>query len=235
MRSAALFAYANTSADLDNEGITSKIVSYSPGAYATYFDGPMYWNGLVSYSRNSYTSDRKIIYTGFNRTAHSDTYGNQYSVNNEAGYDFKVNHFKIGPTLGVEYVQLTVDGFTETGAGSAGLTVRDQKADSLRSRLGAKANRPFSIRSVALTSEVRAAWQHEYLDDSRDITASFNDPSAGAFAVHTTGPQRDSALLGAGLTAQVTKTINLFLNYDAQVGQKDFIAQAIQGGGRLRF
>jgi uncharacterized protein YhjY with autotransporter beta-barrel domain len=61
---------------------------------------------LFSYSRNEYKADRNVIFTGINRTAHSQTEGNQFSMNADSGYDFKVNHFRVGPTVGLEYVRL---------------------------------------------------------------------------------------------------------------------------------
>ena len=231
-----LFSYAHTSAELDGEGSTSSIDAYSPGAYATYFDGPFHWDGMAAYSRNAYTSDRNIIFTGINRTAHGTTDGDQLSLDANTGYDFKVDHYRLGPTVGLEYVKLNVNGFTETGAGSADLLVKSQDADSLKSRIGTRIDRPFTAKGIGLDPEVRVAWQHEYMDDSRNISAQFADPNATSqFTVHTTDPQRDSALLGAGIKAQLTKNFDLYLDYNAQVGQKNFVAQGVQGGGRLRF
>ncbi len=231
----ALMSYTNTQSDLDEQGSNASITTYSPGLYATYFSGPLYVDGVVSYGQNSYTSSRRIVFTGIDRTAESQTKGRQYLLNADAGYEFRLESFNLSPTLGMNYAKLHVDGFTETGADSADLAVSSQEADSLRTRLGGKLDKPFTARGITWDPEVRAVWQHEYLDDSRLITAQFSQPSSGFFSVQTTLPARDSALLGGGITARWLKNVDLYLDYTAQVGQRNSIVQGVQGGGRLRF
>jgi outer membrane autotransporter protein len=84
------------------------------------------------------------------------------------------------------------------------------------------------------TAQGRAAWQHEYLNGSRSLTAGFDQAALGTFTVQTTAPKRDAALLGAGLSAQFTPTLGLSLNYDVEA-QSGFFAQRIQGGATVRF
>ena len=80
-----------------------------------------------------------------------------------------------------------------------------------------------------------AVWQHEFLDDSSGITSTFNDFTASPFTIHTAAPSRDSALIGVGLTATLSNSMALYLNYLADVGATDYFSQSIIGGFKARF
>jgi outer membrane autotransporter protein len=76
-------------------------------------------------------------------------------------------------------------------------------------------------------------WQHEYLDSSSGITSSL--PSTGDFTIQTNSPSRDSALIGVGMTATLSNSLALYLNYLADVGADDYWAQSVVGGFKARF
>ena len=80
-----------------------------------------------------------------------------------------------------------------------------------------------------------AFWQHEFLNSSRDITASFTQLGGGSFLYNTAGPSRDSALLGLGAGGYVTKDVSLFVNYETQVGDKNQFAQTVMAGVAVSF
>ena len=106
----------------------------------------------------------------------------------------------------------------------------------LRSRLGFRAEYKAQIgKEVAFATEIRAAWQHEFLDDSRAINADFVGSGLGAFSVQTTNPQRDAALVGVGVNITVRDTMTLFFDYDVQAGQQSYLEQSVKGGIRFAF
>ncbi len=81
-----LFDYNHTDATTDINDSTTKIDSYSPGLYATYFDHGFYANGLFSFGFNEYRNTRDVPITG--EEAHSNPDGQQYIGNLDFGYDF---------------------------------------------------------------------------------------------------------------------------------------------------
>jgi outer membrane autotransporter protein len=155
------------------------------------------------------------------------------------GYDFRTAGFVLSPELGFQYTHLSKDSYTETGAGAFDLNVGQQDVDSLRSKLGLRIAHPFTCESVKFTPEVHASWYHEFLDDTSSATTSLEGaPDFGSFVVRTTPRGNDFALVGAGLSATPAswhENVSFFLNYDAQVGQTDFIAQTVDGGVRVDF
>jgi len=233
-----LFNFDYTVADLDSGGSKANVQTLGGGLYAGYHNEGWYGNGLAAWGSNDYNSNRNIIFPGFTNSALAETHGNQESVNIDGGYDFHMldNKLTFGPIAGLQYVHLDVNGFNEGGAGAADLAVGDQNVDSLRSRFGFRADYHTQIaKEVAFATEIRAAWQHEFLDDRRIISADFIGSGLVPFGVQTTEPQRDAALVGVGANFTVRDTMTLFFDYDVQAGQQSYLEQSVKGGIKLSF
>ena len=86
---------------------------------------------------------------------------------------------------------------------------------------------------VLLQPNLTAMWQHEYLANSSNIISSL--PSTGDFTTATAAPSRDSALIGVGMTATLSNSMALYLNYLADVGADEYWAQSVVGGFKARF
>jgi uncharacterized protein with beta-barrel porin domain len=229
----ALLAYGHTDADLDHNGSSATVDTYSPGVYASYVDGGWYANGLFAYGYNSYTEDRNISIGALSGTNHGAPQGNQYTGNLTGGYEFHRENIKFGPVSSVQYVNLGINSFSEEGP--TALNVASQSDESFRTQLGVEARYALRANSVLLTPHASATWQHEFLDNSSGITSQFNQVGAGSFTVQTTSPERDSALIDVGLNADVVRDVTLFVDYQAQAGQDDFFAQSVQAGVKVAF
>jgi outer membrane autotransporter protein len=231
----ALFGYGHTDATLDNLGSTASVDTYSPGVYASYSNSGWYANALGSYGFSDYDQDRRVGIGAFNGTAHSSPGGDQIVGNLDGGYDFHRGHWTFGPTLGVQYVHLDVDGFTETGLPGADLSVNRNESDSLRSSLGGRVAYAIQDGGMTFTPHFSATWLHEFLDQSRGVTSQFDGIGAGSFAVNTANPSRDSALLDLGFDAQIDKTWTVFTDYSVQAGQSNYFGQSVQAGVKIGF
>jgi len=137
--------------------------------------------------------------------------------------------------LGLQYVHLNVDGYTETGLPGADLTVNDNQSDSLRSLLGAHFSYALKSGSLIFNPHLSASWQHEFLDQSRGITSQFNGIGAGSFVVNTPNPSRDSALVDVGLDTQINNALTAFVDYSVQAGQSNYFGQSVQAGFKIGF
>ncbi len=236
LRVGALFGYSHTDADLDNEGSKAHVDGYTPGLYAAYADKQgFYANGLFTYTRNDYSTDRDIIIPGVNRIATGSTSGNQFGGDLDGGYEFHKNNWTFGPSLGLTYVNLGLDSFNENGAGAADLNINSQSSDSLRSRLGGTVRYAGKIGSVVVTPHFSAFWQHEFLDDPSPIVSQFQGLPGGTFSVQTTRGDSDNALLGFGVDADLTKDVTLFVDYEAEAGGSSFFGQSASAGLKLGF
>ena len=229
-----LFDYNHTDAKTDAYGSKTHVDTYSPGFFATYFDHGFYANGLFSFGYNNYSNSRDIGLASETATSHPS--GQQYVGDLDLGYDFHPDKsWVVGPTLGVTYTHLDIDSFSEAGAPGTDLTVGSQSADSVRSRLGGHVLFQTNTGDVLLQPNISLMWQHEYLDNGSGITSSFNDFAANSFTIQTAAPSRDSALITCGLTATLSNSMALYLNYLADVGAGDYVAQSVIGGFKARF
>jgi outer membrane autotransporter protein len=231
----ALFGYNHTDAQLDNQGSSATVDTYSPGIYAAYANKGWYANGVFTYGYNSYTENRNIIFPGIDRTAIGAPQGNQYSTDFDGGYEFHLGRLTVGPSAGLNYVHLDINDFSEGDAGAAGLNIEDQNADSLRSRIGFDARWQTSWLKTQFTYHLNASWQHEFMDNSQSITSSLETPGVMPFTVQGAGPDRDSALIDAGVDILPAKNVDLFLDYQTEAGESDFFAQSVQAGVKVGF
>ncbi|MCE0522407.1 MAG: autotransporter outer membrane beta-barrel domain-containing protein [Methylacidiphilales bacterium] len=229
----ALFAYGHTSANLDENGSSATVDSYSPGVYASYVDGGWYGNALFAYTYNSYTEDRNINIGTLAGTNRGAPQGNQYTGNLTGGYEFHYGHLKIGPTASAQYVNLGINSFSEQGP--TALNVSSQSDQSFRSQLGLEARYAVQTGSVLLTPHLSATWQHEFLDNSNGITSQFNQIGSGSFTVQTTQTERNSAFIDAGLDADVVHNVTLFTDYQTEVGQANYFGQSVQAGVKISY
>lgn len=223
--------YGHTDVTLDNDGSSATVDSYSPGFYASYADKGWYANLSGDYLHNAYTQSRVIGFLG--QAANSAPEGNEGVANLDGGYDFHQGAWTFGPLAGLQYTHLTVDGYNENGS-IADLSVNEQDADSLRSRLGGRVSFKFSHCGINFTPHLDASWQHEFMDQGRGITSQFNG-GLGSFSVRTSDPSRDSALADMGLDAEINHTVTAFADYQIQAGQDNYFGQSVQGGVKIGF
>ncbi|HUB67982.1 MAG TPA: autotransporter domain-containing protein [Candidatus Methylacidiphilales bacterium] len=207
--------------------------------YGTWRDGNWHVNGMAG-AGTIQLNDTRTTFGG--TTASSTPRGDDILTDWTGGYDFQLgDRFTITPEVGLQYTHLDIDSFTETGAGVFDLSEGSQDIDSLRSHVGFKANKAFSVGpDVTFVPELRALWYHEFLDDSRGVSTSLpGAPALGSFPVSTFSPQRDFALVGVGLNTAFTgykgMPVGLFINYNVQVGQSDYIANSVNAGIRVDF
>ncbi|HMD55244.1 MAG TPA: autotransporter domain-containing protein, partial [Phycisphaerae bacterium] len=90
--------------------------------------------------------------------------------------------------------------------------------------------------TMPLDVNFNAFWQHEFLNGAGGLSAGLSNVTGPAtFLFTTTGPTRDSALVGGGLSGELTKNITVFANYESQIGDKDVFGQSIIAGLSVSF
>jgi len=198
------------------------------GGYVSYADEGFYADAFLGGGYSNYNVRRPITFGSIDRTADSQPDGGQLNAGLNLGYDWEVGGFTFGPILGAQYSYVGIASFTETGAGSLNLQVAQQNANSFQTTLGARVAYTWKVSpSFLLIPEVRLFWQHEFLNNSRNIGASLNGGNGAGFDFATSAPDRDSIFAGAGITAQMGERWNVSLFYNADFGGQEEITQAI--------
>ena len=231
----AFGAYNNSAVDLGSDGSHATIDSYTGGLYGAYHQDGFYVNSLAAYTRNNYSSSRNIVFPGMAGTAAGSTNGNQYSANIDGGYDWHLtDRVTAGPLAGVQYVHVDVNGFDESGASTDDLAINGESLNSLQSRVGGRID--YHLLTQANSSaalELYAAWQHEYLNDSRAIGATFEGTGLAPFSVQTASPKRDAAVVGAAVNFTFHNRLTLFADYELQFWNQSNFNQSINGGAKI--
>ncbi len=219
-----------------NGGGSNTINSALFGGYATYQKGGFYSDLIVSGGYSNYNVRRPINFSTVDRTAVSKPDGGQFNTYLDFGYDWKVGGFTFGPILAGQYTYAGIAPFTESGADSLDLRVNQQNANSLRTSLGGRVAYTWNLTDkIAIIPEVRMLWQHEFLNNPRNIGAALDGGNGPAFGYETSAPARDSVFAGAGVSAQFGDRWNAYFYYNADFGRQDFVSNMISGGLGWKF
>jgi outer membrane autotransporter protein len=247
------FTYLRTDANITSFALGEvDSNSYGLSLYGTYYVGPFYLDLLGGFTYNSYSTTRQIVYApdanavpapansglgqAVNRTATADPTGWQYMFNGGAGYDFHVGALTATPYARMEYLNLQVGSYAESGADGLNLRVQKQTVDSLLSVLGGRLSYALSVPFGVLVPQVHGEWRHEILNDQRSIRAQFaNDPLDTVFSVPTDKPDRDYFAVGASMSAALGKGIAAFFDFETILGLRDVTNYGFTAGVRMSF
>ena len=206
------------------------------GSYATYQNGGFYSDAILTGGYSNYSTRRSIQFSVIDRTATANPDGMQFSTYLDFGYDWKIGHFTFGPILAGQYTYAGISPFTEQGAGSLNLQVDQQNISSLRSSVGGRIAYTWNLtKNVSLIPELRMFWQHEFLENSRNMNASLDSGNIAGFGFDTSAPERDSVFAGAGVIAQLGADWNASCYYNVDFGRQNYIAQMISVGLEWKF
>jgi outer membrane autotransporter protein len=213
-------------------------------AYGTYYkDERFYLDGLVKLGSNDYDTRRRVSYSNAPlQQAMGTTSGQELSFSLSSGYKNNKGAISYGPYGRVSYTKAKIDAYTEsasspnvTGSGSV-LSLLDQDVDSLTAVLGGQFSYAISKPSGVYLPQLRFEWEHQFGDDSRDLSAKFvHDPTNSLFSISTDAPDRDYFNLGLGLTMAVSGGKSGYLFYETRLGQEDLVQHWIKAGLRFEF
>ena len=143
------------------------------------------------------------------------------------GYNFHAAALATGPYAALRYTHGELDGYTETGGGTAATTVARQRYDSLVTTAGWQASYRIPLGAGALTLQGRAAWERENLGGADGVTVGLKDSPILAInggQVRRTGglalsaaqqpPGDDYLLAGAGLRLDLTDRLSVQADYE---------------------
>ena len=229
--------YASGDSDFDNNGGDMSTSAYSATVYGTTsITDRIFVDGALGYTRNNFDMARRINYANINRTANGDTDGDEFSASVGGGMDFAMGGLTLTPTLRVDYLDSSIDAFTETGAQGLNLQFQKQSLRSITGAAGVEASYAISTDWGVLVPQARLAWVHEFDDDSRLITVQYAaDPNNNQFSVVTNSPDRDYFDAGLSLLAVLPGGNNAFVDYNTVLGHSGVTAHALSLGLRIEF
>jgi len=220
--------YNSSRSKYDNGG-RNDMDAASLGAYMTYVSSTGFYTNLIAgASLSHYDIDRPVVVGGITRTATSSPYGRMFNGTVESGYGIKRGNWTINPTVAVQGSSSSVDSFTETGANSLDLHLRQDNAYSLRSSAGARLAYNWKLsRTVTVIPQASALWQHEYLGNARTLHATLDGGNGAPFDYRTETVGRNSAYTSAGFSVNFAKSWDVSATYGVNFGRGDYNSQAV--------
>lgn len=188
---------------------------------STYAAKNFYFDAIVNVANASYGADRNISYVDgsglVDVDARGDTDGMTYSAGLSGGYDFLVGGLTLSPTLGFFYIDATIDGFSEQGAGGLNLIYDEQTFQSFTGNLGFRVTYAWNLSWGVLLPHVRVDYVREFKNDADVFGVRFAaDPNAAStppILVETDNPDESYWRLATGLSAQFIHGISGYIEY----------------------
>jgi outer membrane lipase/esterase len=185
--------------------------------------GSFYGTGVVSVGNLKFYDVQRNIFLGpAMRTATANPEGSNASTFFTAGYDFRLGHARIGPVVTLTTADVTVNGFDESGAGSANLRLSEQSRKSQVWGIGLAASADFH----GWTPWARVTADRERRDEARFVTAMplTMVATGNSYDMPAYSSDRDFVTLAAGVSGYVAPRVGLALNLysiQSRSGTKD--------------
>jgi outer membrane autotransporter protein len=226
LRLGAAFSYSTT--DVDTKGFNNKtdIDTYQGTLYGSLNHPDWYLDGSLSYAWSNSEGRRNIAFGALNRTALADYDSNQFIAQATFGKDFRLdNDMIVNPYVGLEYVNLSTDDYTETGAGTLNLAVDSANTSSLKSTVGVSIRKAFeSGEDYTIMPEAHIGWRYDFLDEAQLSTSNFAG-SGTAFNTQGLNPADSSFNIGGTMSVYSTGNTEFQLKYDFQT-MSDYAAHS---------
>lgn len=230
--------------DVDGGGLESSQVNVS--GYALFLDGNRYLDVVAGIGFGTYDLERRIVIpdldgddnvNGFDGTAIADTDHNSRRISISGGYEWASGATTLAPFARFSALDLTIDGYTETGARELDLIVEKQNIDSLTISIGGRFVRTISTGNAIVLPQFSAEWVHELGDDERQIVSIYeHDPARNELTLVTDAPDSNYFVLGLGVSAVLANGMQLFIDAKSLAGLNDIdVAATVAAGFRYEF
>ena len=199
--------YAYTNTDIDGFMRSTDVDTHTAFVYGEYKPSNWYVNGIMSYGWSDYSEDKTISGIGVKADYDAETFGLQAMT----GYDMQVKGFGLTPEVGLRYVHISQDGYTD----SADQKVSGNDSDILTGVIGAKVSKTWTLENgMNIKPEARIAATYDLMND--DVNSVVTLANGSAYAVEGDALDRFGMEFGAGVTAEVNDNVEFALGYEGK-------------------
>jgi uncharacterized protein YhjY with autotransporter beta-barrel domain len=191
------------------------------------------WFDLI-YSYGSFNNDTSR-HTGLGGTARGDTDSDSHNIRLNMGHNIAVGRsVTTGPVAGLRYGTGDVDPYSERGGSVAALDYAGTDFESMVSRMGWQASHVRPTGWGRIVSQVRVAWEHEYLPENGTVSGSLQTSpfalvtggsarSIGGYTASSDGahPGTDWLSAGAGVRFELIQGFSLLADYEGVFFRSD--------------
>ncbi len=212
----ASLSYARSNLKSLDSSKNNVIDTYQINFYSGYNFNKYFFESLAGIAWNQYNSNRSIVAVDANATAKFN--GQTYIAKAKAGFAQKLKYgFNLQPEISMSFIRTNIQAYSEKGADSLNLNVKNISADFLESRIGV--NLGFVTTRIAefpelkkVDSLLKISYGYSFVNDA-PITVSSFDGQATSFATQISHVDRGSLKLGAEIEARHEEDIIFNLEY----------------------
>jgi len=230
----AALGYSRSDIDFSEAQAQGDINGRNLTLYGSWNKDGTYAQGMLSYGRNHYDQQRRVIVGSIDRLASSNHSGDVFAASLSGGFMSQSGEWSQGPYAALHYARIDEENFSETGAGGVDMLVGSKNTNSLSAELGLRALHGVKWRNGDLVTELNAAWSHDFDIDDRVITVAYAGAPGTSFALQGQNAKRNGAIFGAGLSYLDQYGMRASLRYQGEVREK-YRAHAILGELRINF
>ena len=232
--------YARSTIDGKSLASSTGFNSYQATAYVTHEDGTWFANGNLSYAWNSYSGRRQITFPGIDRTALAKYAGEDVTSFVTAGRHFFMDGYTVTPLVSLQATYVSLNGYTETGAGDVNLRIADQNYDFLQSGLGVEVARYFEMdNGSTVLPKVHFKWLRDVVGQNFQNVATFTAAGSTSFITSGLSVAPDTLNVGTGLTllscACDARTWSVEAAYDFYWRSRNYSAHQVMLAAAYRF
>ena len=199
--------YAYTNTDIDGFMRSTDVDTHTAILYGEYKPSNWFINGIATYGWSDYSEDKNVSGQNVKADYDVETFGLQAMT----GYDMQFKNFGLTPEVGLRYVHIKQDAYTD----SADQKVSGNDSDILTGVIGAKVNKTFALdNGMLIKPEARVAATYDLFND--DVNSVVTLANGSAYAVDGEALDRFGMEFGAGITAEVNDNIEFSLGYEGK-------------------
>lgn len=217
VRLGAFAGYSNTDLKGSARNSSSKNDNAHVGIYGGLNLNRFSLRAGAAYTWSKIDAKRNVAFEGYSDKLKSKYDANTAQVFGELGYRFDASPtVQLEPFANVAYVRVKTDAFKESG-GAAALSAKGESDSQTFSTLGLRVSGDVALENgKSITVFGHAGWRHAFNADRPSDTLQFD--GSDSFRIEGVALARNSAVVGAGVEAQVKKNLTLGASYNGQFG-----------------
>lgn len=224
----------NLSSELDSKTADTDFQRSSLSLFSSFYHEDKYYLDLIAtYGSSNYDLNRKIV----DESASADTDGTELSYSLGGGYDFHVENIDIGLFSTVNFLESTIDGYTETTTGGASAAqVNEITLNSMVANVGMDVRWNISTNSGVVSPHIGVTFEHQFDDDPIDVNGNFiGGADEGEFEFQSSKIDSDYFSTQLGLTASFKGGFTTYVMYDTFIDRDDLSSNSYSLGARWQF
>lgn len=227
--------YSRSDMDFSRDFGSQESDSYSLSLFGNYYPRDnIYVDGLLMLVNGGMDVERRISAGPISQELASDTDSQQIVLSSSVGYEYSIQRFQ-GSVYGrLEYSDLTIDGYRETGDTLA-LAFAEQNTSSFDGAIGTRLGYVFNLSRGVVVPNLEVEYVTRQEDDYTIEGRFLNAPSSPSFSLDAEEADTEHLNLSTSVSAIFSGGRSGFFRYERMLMQDNYEMSSYSLGFRMEF